>query len=63
MTIQDHASFGCVDGSHPFHLCLDYQSEPDPDVVFYKNTIFTAFCSKWEFHAFLMKLTHIRVLI
>ncbi len=36
---------------------MSFQSEPDPDFTM-KITIFTAFCSKWEFHAFFMKLTH-----
>ncbi len=39
---------------------FDHHSESDPDVVFYKNTIFSAYCSKC---CFFHELTHIQVLI
>ncbi len=45
-----------TDGSHPLHLCFDYSTEYDPDVVFDKN----AFCSML---LFLWNLTYIQVLI
>ncbi len=50
-----------TDGRHLLHLCFDYCTEYDPDVVFDKNEIFSAFCSKCCF--FLMKPTYIQVLI
>ncbi len=43
--VKDCAGFGSTDGSHLLHLCFDL-TEYDPDVVFYKNAIFSAFCSK-----------------
>ncbi len=54
------ASFGSTDGSHLLHICFDNIPEYDPDVVFDKNVIFSAFCQNV---AFLMKLTYIQVLI
>ncbi len=44
--VYDCAGFGGVDGSNLLHLCFDHHSESNPEVVFYKNTIFLAFCSK-----------------
>ncbi len=41
--IYDSASFGCVDGSNLLHLCFNYPSESEMDVVFDKNAIFSAF--------------------
>ncbi len=41
--IYDSASFGCVDGSNLLHLCFNYPSESEMDVVFDKNEIFSAF--------------------
>ncbi len=49
-----------TDGSHLQHLCFDNITEYDPDVVFDKNVIFTAFCSKC---CFFMKPTYVQVLI
>ncbi len=40
------ASFRGADGRHLLHLCCDNITEYDPDVVFDKNAIFSAFCSK-----------------
>ncbi len=40
------ASFGSADGNHLLHLCFDNITEYDPDVVFDKNAIFSAFCLK-----------------
>ncbi len=45
---------------HLLRLCFDNITEYDPDVVFDKNAIFSAFCSKC---CFLMKPTYIQVLI
>ncbi len=60
--VKASASFGSTDGSHQLHLCFDNirPTEYDPDVVFDKNSIFSAFCSKC---CFLMKPTYIQVLI
>ncbi len=51
------ARFGSTDGSHLLHLCFDI-TEYDPDVLFNKNAIFSAFCSM-----LFMKPTYIQVLI
>ncbi len=44
--VKDCASFRGDDGSHLLHLCFDNSTEYDPGVVFDKNEIFSAFCSK-----------------
>jgi len=54
--IQKVCKLWDTDGSHPLHLCFDYSTEYDPDVVFDKN----AFCSML---LFLWNLTYIQVLI
>ncbi len=50
MTIQgvvkDCASFGSADGSHLLHLCFDFHTEYDPDVLFDKNVIYFSFLLK-----------------
>ncbi len=56
--VKDCASFGSADGSHLLHLCFNNISKYDPDVVFDKNAIFSAFCLK-----FFMNPTYIQVLI
>ncbi len=38
-----------TDGSHLLHLCFDNITEYDPDVVFDKNAIFSAFCQNVAF--------------
>ncbi len=58
--VKDCASFGCANGSHLLHLCFDHRTEYDADVVFDKNVIFSAFCSKC---CFFVKLSYIQALI
>lgn len=57
--VKDCASFGGADGSDLHHLCLDDHTEYDTYVfvVFLKNAISSAFCSKC---CFFMKLDYIQ---
>ncbi len=57
--VKDCASFGSTDD----HLCFDNITEYDPDVVFDKNAIFSAFCSKCCGFFYFYKTTNIQVLI
>ncbi len=54
--VKDCASFG----GGGLCLCFDHCNEHDPDVVFDKNAIFSALCSKCRFF---MKPVYIQVLI
>uniref|UniRef100_A0A8C1ZKX6 Agenet-like domain-containing protein n=1 Tax=Cyprinus carpio TaxID=7962 RepID=A0A8C1ZKX6_CYPCA len=54
------ASFEGVDGSDLLDLCFDNHTEYYPDVVFDRNVIFSAFCSKLYIF---MKPNYIQVLI
>ncbi len=44
--VKDCVSFGGADEINLLHLCFDLCTECDPNVVFDKNAIFTALCSK-----------------
>ncbi len=44
-------------------LCFDHWSESNPDKIFDKNTIFSAFFLNIAFFIIIIKLTHIQVLI
>ncbi len=52
--LKDCASFGGADGSRQLHLCFDHRTEYDPDVVFDKSAIFSAFCSKCSFFLWIL---------
>ncbi len=56
--VKARASFGSTDGSHLLHLYFDNITEYDPDVVFDKNAIFSAFSSKWFFFFFYETYLH-----
>ncbi len=57
--VKDCASFGGADGSDLLNLCFDGHTEYDTYVyvVFEKNSISSAFCSKC---CFFMKLAYIQ---